>query len=75
MLETACAHLDQLRADVLSLRFNSSTLLANLDRINGEFRSEHQIRQKMHSIAMHLATDLAGLIRQYGEHVNQSVGV
>jgi hypothetical protein len=65
--------LEQLRTDVLSLNFNSTSLLADLDRIQRDFGSEHAMRQKLHSVAGEIAVELAGMVRQYGEHVNKSV--
>ena len=72
-LENGCAKLEQLRAEVLAMHFNSSSLLADLDRIQTELGSEEQLRQKVLSLGNELADQLAGMVLQYGEHINQSV--
>uniref|UniRef100_A0A915MMX7 Uncharacterized protein n=1 Tax=Meloidogyne javanica TaxID=6303 RepID=A0A915MMX7_MELJA len=73
LIENVCSRLKQFRSDVFALKIDSESLLKDVEKAQKELGSEQKLRQNLHSVALKVANEFADLVRQYGEHINNSM--
>nr|CAD2188884.1 unnamed protein product [Meloidogyne enterolobii] len=73
LIENVCSRLEQFRSDVFALKIDSESLLKDVEKAQKELGSEQKLRQNLHSVALKVANEFADLVRQYGEHINNSM--